>query len=297
MANSKNQQQNISNSILLMGPSGVGKSLIAGALSQKTNLPLLDIDDLINFIESDLMGGLIKDEEIQKDFINFQIEDLKKVEREIPLTPEESKKEESLVYELVDLYNYYHDLLGGYEQFYQDYFDFRQSKCITKHDQVYSMNKLTYQILNKVYESTNTPFVISPPASFGWETKNPLHFNLKFLQDKVGNFLDSTQTILLEPGQDYHLRSTTDKTSVNDKLLLKHLDGYYEHADIVISTNALFNDPENEFLQQRTWLNVRETLTKEQLKNTAEIDNICDQILEFTQTPIQNINTEITPEG
>ena len=74
----KNQQKNIKNSIVLIGPSGVGKSLIADSLSQKTNLPILDIDDLINFIESDLMGGLLRDEEIQKDFIDFQIEDLKK---------------------------------------------------------------------------------------------------------------------------------------------------------------------------------------------------------------------------
>ena len=194
------------------------------------------------------------------------------------------------------MYNYYHDLLGGFEQFHKDYFDFRQSKCVTKHDQVYSMNKLSYQLLNKIYENTDTPFIISPPASFGWETKNPLHFNLKFLQDKIGDFLDSTQTVLLEPGQDYSLRSTTDKSSVNDKLFLKYPEGYYNHADLVLSTNALFNEPENEFLQQRTWLNVRETLTKEQLKNTAEINNICDQILEYTCTPSISNSAETTPE-
>lgn len=283
----KNKQENISNSIVLIGPSGVGKSLIATTLSQKTNMPLLDIDDLICFIQMDMFGSLSPNAKHQRQYIKEQIKDLKSLERETPLSPEETKREEQLVYEFVDLYNYYHKLVGGFDQFYSDYYDYTNSKAYTKHEQIYSTNKFAYQIINKVFNTTNTPLVISPPACFGWNSNNPFHHNLQFLQTKIGTFLESTQTVLLSPGEDFHLRTISDPSSINDKLLLKYQQNYYKNADLEISTNGLFNEPENDFLKQRSWLNVRETMTKENLKNTAEINNICDQIIEFSQANTQ----------
>ena len=89
------------------------------------------------------------------------------------------------------------------------------------------------------------------------------------------------------------LRSVVSE--VNQKVngyFLKHLENYYDHSDFEISTNELFYEPESDFLKQRTWLNVRETLTKEKLMNSGELDNICDQIIEFYQFHKQN-NPEI----
>ena len=57
MAN--NKQLNIKNSIVLTGPCGVGKSLIADTLSHKSNKPLLDIDDLILNTTGVFLGTLI----------------------------------------------------------------------------------------------------------------------------------------------------------------------------------------------------------------------------------------------
>ena len=205
----KKYEKNILNSIVLMGPSGVGKSLISVTLAHKANIPVLDIDDLIFFIEADLRGTLSPNSNEQKLFIKSQIKELKKLERERPLTEKESIKEEQLVHEFVDLYNYYYNLLGGFEQFYRYFYDYHKSvqKCITIHDEVYYLNKFTLQLLNKIFESTDTPFVISPPANFGWHSKNPIHYNLQLLQNKIGKFLNSTQNVLLQPGKDYYLHA------------------------------------------------------------------------------------------
>ena len=278
--------KNISDSIVLLGPSGVGKSLVASTLSKKVDTPLLDIDDIIAFIDSELSDTLSMDQDKQKSFIEAEISDLKKLKRDTPLTDEEDKIENSLVYELVDLYNYYHQLLGGFEKFYKPYYDYYKAtqKHMSMFDEVYHLNKLTMDILERIYATTDRPYIISPPGSFGWSTNNPLRYRMRLLQDtKIEPFLKLSKSVLLEPGVDYSLRTPTDDSSVNSILFLRHLDSYHKNADVVISTNSLFSDPNNDFLKQRTWLNVRETMTKRRLKNMGEISSICDQIIAMTK--------------
>ncbi len=286
--------KNVSNSIVLIGPSGVGKSLIASRLSKKTNIPYVDIDDLLFFIEVDLRNELTPDKSQQESFIQKQIAELSKLERETPLTESELKREKILVQEFVDLYNYYHQMFGGFKQFYNIFYEYYKStqNPTTGFADIYKLNRATFKLINKVFESSNHNLIISPPGCFGWNVKTPLHIKSYMLQNKIGEFLDNTNTILLQPGQDYTLRTPTDKLSVNYRYFLKHLENYYDHSVFEISTNELFYEPENDFLKQRTWLNVRETLTKERLMNGGELDNICDQIIEFYQFHKQD-NPEI----
>ena len=91
--------------------------------------------------------------------------------------------------------------------------------------------------------------------------------------------MTSTQNVLLEPGEDYYIKNPKDQKSINTRLFMKDYSNYYPNADIEVSTNGLFYEPENDFLKQRTWLNVREYLTKKRLKNRGEINNISDQII------------------
>lgn len=86
--------------------------------------------------------------------------------------------------------------------------------------------------------------------------------NTQILQNKIGKLLGATRNVLLQPGADYALRNPAEYSSINTNLLLKHPQHYYEHADLEISTNGLFNEPANDFFKQRFWFDVRETLTK-----------------------------------
>ncbi|MBQ8615832.1 MAG: hypothetical protein IJ415_04625, partial [Clostridia bacterium] len=52
-----------------------------------------------------------------------------------------------------------------------------------------------------------------------------------------------------------------------------------DFADISITTNGLFNNPTDKHVQRRSWLNPKEALVKEKLKNKGEIANICDEII------------------
>jgi hypothetical protein len=249
------------------------------------NKPYIDIDDLLFFIEAEIRGKLSPDSKKQEEFFLDQIMELSKIQREEPLKSRELRRQKHLVQEFIDLYNYYHNLLGGFEQFYPIFYDYYKStqNPTTGFGSIYKLNDTTLRLLDKIFESNDNSFIISPPASFGWNVKNPLHIKTYLLQNKVGEFLDSTNTVFLTPGQDYSIRQPQDKQSVNYRYFLKNLKNYYNHSHLEISTNGLFNEPENDFLKQRTWLNVRETLTKERLKNNGEINSICDQIIDHLQ--------------
>lgn len=277
-----NKRKNIANSIILIGPCGVGKSLIASQLSEKTNISLLDIDDLMFFIEADMTEELSNDKDKQKIYIEEEIKKLSKLNRNNPLSKAELEKEKELVYEFVDTYNYYYNLLGGFEQFYHIIYEYYKSIHVfsTMNSRISKINNATLKLIDKIFESTNKNFIISPPASFGWNSKNILNVNTQILQKKICEFLESTQTVLLQPGYDYKLRIPKDKTSAYYKHFFKKSGFYYENANLEISTNGLFYEPSNDFLKRKTWLDAREAIIKERLKNNSEINNICDQIID-----------------
>ncbi|MBE7076383.1 MAG: hypothetical protein E7374_00630 [Clostridiales bacterium] len=276
------KRKNIENSIVLIGPCNVGKSLISSHLSERTNIPMIDVDDLICFVRDSMLEDLSGDKEKQKEFIETRKIELQKLERDVPLTEVEQIEETKLIQEYVDLYNYYCELLGDLKKFYLDVYEYYAS-CnddLTEQEEIFLLNKLTLKIINIIYETTDRCFIISPPASFGWNDDDLKDKQFRDLQKKINRFLRSTKNIFLQPGQDYYKRIPEDENSVNVQMFLKNLDGYYPQSDLEISTNGLFDDVENEFLKQKTWMNVREYMTKQRLKNSSEINSICDQIIE-----------------
>ena len=63
------------------------------------------------------------------------------------------------------------------------------------------------------------------------------------------------------------------------KTNFEYIKNYYANAKIEITTNGVFNNPENKFLRMRTWFDPQASIKKDQLRNKGEISNICDEIL------------------
>ena len=95
---------------------------------------------------------------------------------------------------------------------------------------------------------------------------------------KQEKMFKNSQVVLLEPGQDYSLRNAV-KDWHGNKILLKNLHDYYDFAKISITTNEIFNHPNNKYFQQRTCFDAKEYEVKEKLKNKGNIANICDEII------------------
>ena len=286
--------EQLQKSIILLGPSCVGKSLLAGELSTRLNIPKINIDDLIAIIELEQNGYLDATAEKQKKYVENTINEILNYPdlRETLIDEKYVETEKRLITNIVDLYNYYHDMLGDFKPFYD---------IITKHDHVLNhvkycnesicyLNHVTNELLSIILSIVNQPVIIDPPASFGWQATNSLDFATKLRLKRsilhldaekceviMNDILSKSQTVLLVPGLDYKFRNAFKEINANN-LILEHLDNYY-CANIEISTNGLFNSPDNKYLKQRTWLDAREVLVKEQLKNNSEISNICDQVL------------------
>lgn len=287
------QKANINQSIVLMGPCGVGKSLLSKTLAQKLNYPRIDIDDIIMFASMDANGTLSADPQVQQAFVRQQVDDLLYFHKNTVNREQQTQ----LVQESVDEYNYYDLLLDGFTRFRQDINDFYRLGCQypSKAGNIYALNRVTYQILTKILATTDTPLVISLPGTFGWEIPETSSTALQHLQEKMRKLLRLTRNVLLQPGEDYALRCPTGQTNVNT-LLVRYPERYEDNADLVVSTNGLFNHPENKFFKQRDPFSVAERATKDQLQNLGEINNICDQIMEylganFTKSPVAPTNT------
>lgn len=291
------QKANLNQSIVLMGPCGVGKSLLGKTLAEKVNLPLLDIDVLINLVDLDLMGALSPDPEKQNE---FTVISLMKISQATD-TPDETDLKRELVAELVQQYNDYRQLLGDFKKFHRIIYDYCRPfkyQHLTKPDRIYDLNLATNRLLKKIFTTTDTPFVIAAPGTLGWHDTTSTNPDVEHLQKEIGKLLHLTRNVLLQPGQDFAQRSPAENQKGPAKRLLQHQGYYYKNADLMIATNGLFNQPDHPYFRQRQRFDLCERLTKKLLQNTGEINNICDQIMEhlgndFTKAAVRTPQLEM----
>lgn len=277
----KNIKNNLEHSIVLMGPCGVGKSLIGSNLSKRLNTPLLDFNDLLACIVLDIKGKLSPDVKTQKKYYKKEFSIIKSLENTSNFSNEELQQIKKLALKHIKDYNYYYNLLGSFEQFHDDFLqyyvsDYKKQRGV---EHIKNLNELTLKILKKIYQKTDTPLIISAPASLGWNSANPTLVNMKILQTRVSNFLKHTNNVLLQTGIDYKRIKKTQFNSINDRILIKYPEKYYKDVDLEISTNGLYNLEKNEVINKYGYQSIKDSLREEKIKNQGEIKNITDQII------------------
>lgn len=283
----------IQKSIVLIGPSSVGKSLISTELSKKLSMPRICIDNLYNFVVSEIENEVFPDEEgIEKyktAILNALEESRKKHGAENDI--ESIEIENALVEEFIDEYKQYIKMFGGLG-------DFRQvarmiGSGFSSADEVeynIMLSKLTYEIIKKILTKIDGPVIIDTPMSFGWGAPKygltvnsriwlARRFNIeieKFNED-VRKMLLSLNPVFLMPGEDYDQRNGAAKSQSNT-IILDNMDCYMQETGITVSTNGLFTDPSQPILKSRTWFNAEEFVQQGKLRNNGEISSLCDQI-------------------
>lgn len=287
--------------ITLIGPSGVGKSLIAKNLSKKENMPIICIDDIIQFIDLEQTGKISKKPETQKEYALKTFNEIKNdKEYSKNLETEEGiNKTIELIGNIINDYNATLSTIGPLNRYYKilDDNDKLLDSCNLPIEHIVALNFLSINLITEIQKHIKKPFILDPPASFGWIVPEEIinsqskftRAEIKTLEQKMLKFLSSTSSILLEPGTDYELRNPSKQTHANN-ILLNNFNTYYEsNPTFVIATNALFFEPNNNYLKQRSWLYAQEHLVKDKLKNKAEIENITDQIM-FSLKGLEIVN-------
>ncbi|MBE5735054.1 MAG: hypothetical protein E7361_01200 [Clostridiales bacterium] len=301
-------EENLRKSISLIGPSGVGKSLLASELSSRLGMPNICIDDLMQLVDLEMRGVINTNKFDQEQYKKDVIKDIARDPMlKDCLNDEYKDKEIALVNEFVDMYNNYHNLIKDFTPLYDvvnAYMD-QPYQSFSEQEVIITLNDVAIKMIEYVYSVVDQPIVLDPPGSFGWDmvgektnmfTKMRLKkygISIPKLQDKTDEILSKTNTVLLCPGLDYDDRNLARGNDVNE-YLLHNIDHFYKNADLVISTNGLFNTPSNRYLQQRTWFNAKEWDTKQKLKNNGTISNMCDEIVlridELSQSEDENEN-------
>ncbi len=255
----------------------------------------INIDDLLQVIFLEQRAYISPDPKTQQRYINRVLDE---IERDPILhgtmTSEYKEREIKLVHEFVEMYNQYRALLGDFKPLYGIAYDYYNSTYDnpTEMEEIILINDTTMKIVKYIVGVVDQPIILDPPGSFGWDmTKNnigmfskmklrrcPQSIIVSDLQRDMEQFLDKTNVVALCPGMDYKDRNVARDNSINN-FLLDNLDNFYTSADVMISTNGLFNTPKHEYLQQRTWFDAREVKAKEELMNRGTIDNMCDEIV------------------
>ncbi len=289
-------QENLKKSITLIGPSSVGKSLLAVELSSRLGYKVLCIDDIIAVVTSEMEHYIGPTPEEQQKYLNKTIEELKEDFETAPLMRNGKyyKIQIKLVQDYIDTYNRYRKMFGNLKPFYSTITNYYTMMYYAKTDEEkINVAAIAYaDILELAIKKCEAPVIIDSPAPFGWRVNQmqaSSTINMMLLQSaccvdmaKSLNFtqkiLTTTSTVLLEPGEDFSRRNAAKNYREND-VLLANLEGYYDCADLVLSVNGLFNNPDDVHLQHRSWFNAENVLQQRKLKNKGEINSVCDQIL------------------
>lgn len=273
----------------------VGKSLLSEELSNRLNIPYITLDDLIMFVQYETKGWLSPNSN-NNFFKSACISEIKEDANTAYLLSDEKyrEKELSLIQDLMDLYEHYHAILGDFKPFYPYVYRLTKDQKILKKpkENIAYIQKVCNLFVEKIFETATTPIILDMPGYYGWEMQDKdlsimskirlknTSLSVKANQNnkETKELLNKTTTIFLSPGFDYETRTPTDACS-ELILMLNDLSRYYKYADIEITTNGVFNTPNNPILKQRMWLDAHETMIKEKLKNSGTISEIADEIL------------------
>ena len=273
-------KENLSKSIVLIGPGCVGKSLLSSYLEEKTNYTRICIDNLFYLAKEEYLGKIKPGEKGEQKYKLKRIKGLRKDKayKGNTVDQEHIDEESRLINIYIEEYKKYRSMFGDLSKFQcvvEDYFNDFFKDLNDDYERIYLSNSIVIKALEIMFKSVNEPLIIDMPAWFGWiipdqeiSTNSILNKRSKLvknMQDSMKNILSMASTVLLYPGIDYHKTNAMKDSGMNN-IVSGNPENYYDCAKISIDINGLFNQPDNICFQKRWWFDSKESLTKEKLK-------------------------------
>ena len=165
-------KKDLKNSISLLGPASVGKSLLSKELSKKTGIPVINIDDLLVYINYHAENILTPDKKSQEDYKNRIIFDMRFDDNEYLYTsPKYIGKTSELIDDFLTDYNNYINILGDLtplNQYLQEYYNFIDDNTDKTELFTIAFNKMVLNILEHIVSVAKCPVIFDLPAPFGF---------------------------------------------------------------------------------------------------------------------------------
>ena len=265
--------ENLSKSIILIGPKGVGKSLIAERLqnmlkSNNQDFFLLRLDVIRDLCKKlyDPQSKLTSQEIIKLDKEYIELNNLFNLE---------SSTFKNIISRFYQIFNYQEDPNSLFKL---------SNNGLIAFDNLISLNILE-ACLNKI----DKPLIIDAGGNIG-----PIIDNVpssdKFLvlelkdEDKQKRLLTKFGNVVyLAPGEDYEKGSLSSINDEANKAYRKNPNSYKSFANIIIEISNLFSDNTGAAFKTRDADDAQAQSERFKLLNNDAVDKICKQIINLTQ--------------
>lgn len=291
-------KEQIDKSIVLIGPVGVGKSLIAENLSKMTGYPILSMDELGHYAFENYCAYGTRPGIVDRIIERLSLKNEASAINSTHLTRKQKQYKRSAINELIKKRKYYEKLCGDYRIFSGIFNEHSKMNIALENEpletQLLYENILQFKLLITAMMNIKQPVIIDT-CGMTWidlsDKKNVILGGDMLTQQEIderSSALESIKRIanrfgtrvFLKPDEYYYKSPNLDTKSDINKVLLENLDGYERLANIVIEPGQLFLNPSDPSLVSRHPLDVVSKERRELLMDKKKIDSICKQILQ-----------------
>lgn len=264
---------NLSKSIILIGPKGVGKSLIAERLQ--------------NMLKSNNQDFFLLRLDVIRDLCK------KLYDPQSKLTTQEIIKLDKEYIELNNLFNLesstFKNIISRFYQIFNYQEDPNSLFKLSNNGLIAFDNLISLNILEACLNKIDKPLIIDAGGNIG-----PIIDNVpssdKFLvlelkdEDKQKRLLTKFGNVVyLAPGEDYEKGSLSSINDEANKAYRKNPNSYKSFANIIIEISNLFSDNTGAAFKTRDADDAQAQSERFKLLNNDAVDKICKQIINLTQ--------------
>lgn len=265
--------ENLSKSIILIGPKGVGKSLIAERLQ--------------NMLKSNNQDFFLLRLDVIRDLCK------KLYDPQSKLTTQEIIKLDKEYIELNNLFNLesstFKNIISRFYQIFNYQEDPNSLFKLSNNGLIAFDNLISLNILEACLNKIDKPLIIDAGGNIG-----PIIDNVpssdKFLvlelkdEDKQKRLLTKFGNVVyLAPGEDYEKGSLSSINDEANKAYRKNPNSYKSFANIIIEISNLFSDNTGAAFKTRDADDAQAQSERFKLLNNDAVDKICKQIINLTQ--------------
>lgn len=291
--------ENLNKSIILIGPKGVGKSLIAEKLKER--LKQNEKQDFF-LLKLDLIRELCKECYENPNIFNTDPKELERkilqselssVDPKLPNYEEIKKIKEKEISEYVDEIFELNQIFG-FSSFsfsravsrFKQVCDFQEDRPVLSDEGLVAFDNLTsLEILDACMKKIDRPLLIDAGGSVGaiidgvldkdksfvFELKN--EYRQKQILSKIGN------VVYLIPGADYDSSALTSVSDSANIMYRKNPNSYRAFANITVDTSNLFFDRTSSVFTKRDASDIDARNKRLELLNNEVVDKICNEIV------------------
>ncbi len=265
--------ENLNKSIILIGPKGVGKSLIAERLQ--------------NMLKSNNQDFFLLKLDVIRDLCK------KLYDPQSKLAPQEIIKLDKEYIELNNLFNLesstFKNIISRFYQIFNYQEDPNSLFKLSNNGLIAFDNLISLNILEACLNKIDKPLIIDAGGNIGPIIDNvPSSDKFLVLELKDGDKQKRLLTkfgnvVYLAPGEDYEKSSLSSINDEANKAYRKNPNSYKSFANIIIEVSNLFSDNTGFAFKTRDTDDTQAQSERLRLLNNDTVNKICKQIINLTQ--------------